>query len=129
MMPTLAKLAGSKPPQNDGISIVPTLLGRKRRQKKHKYLFWGGAATQAVRMGKWKAVKPPKKKNWELFDLSKDIGETNNIASAHPEIATKAEKYASEAFIKPRKQIGGQWPHISQYVRGDRVNRLKKDNK
>jgi len=128
MMPTLIQLAGVKPPRNDGISIVPTLLGRKRRQKKHKYLFWGSAATQAVRMRKWKAVKPPKKKNWELYDLSRDIGEQNNIASNHPEILARIDQYASEAYVPGRKQIGGQWPHISDYVRGDRVDNLKKDN-
>jgi arylsulfatase A len=127
MMPTLAQLAGIKPTQNDGISIVPTLLGRKRRQKKYKYLFWGSAATQAVRMGKWKAVKPPKKKNWELYDLSKDIGEQNNIAAEHPDIIAKMIQYASEAYVPEREQIGGQWPHISEYVRGDRVDKLKKD--
>ena len=127
MMPTLAQLARAKPPQNDGISIVPTLLGRQRRQKKHKYLYWGTAVTKAVRMGKWKAVKPPKKKNWELYDLSKDIGEQNNLASEHPNIVAKMTQYASEAFVKGRKQIGGKWPHISDYVRGDRVDKLKKD--
>jgi arylsulfatase A-like enzyme len=126
MMSTLAQLAGVKPSRNDGISIVPTLLGRKRRQKKHKYLFWG-AATRAVRMGKWKGVKPDKKKSWELYDLSKDIGETQNLASEHPEIITQIEQYTSEAFVAGRKQIGGKWPHISQYVRGDRVDKLKKD--
>ena len=128
MMPTLAQLAGAKPTQNDGISIVPTLLGKKRRQKKHEYLFWGGAKTRAVRAGKWKAVKPDKNKNWELYDLSKDVGETNNLASEHPDVMDKMKKYASEAFVANRKQIGGKWPHISEYVRGDRIDKLKKDN-
>jgi arylsulfatase A-like enzyme len=127
MMPTFSQLAGAKPPQNDGISIVPTLLGRKRRQKKHKYLFWGGTATTAVRMGKWKAVKPNKKTYWELYDLTNDIGEQNNLASEHPDVMSKMKQYASEAYIKPRKQVGGKWPHISQYVRGDRVDKIKKD--
>jgi len=126
MMPTLAQLAGAKPTQNDGISIVPTLLGKKRRQKKHEYLYWGTAATRAVRMGKWKAVKPGKKNDWELYDLSKDIGETNNLASANPDVMGKMKKYASEAFVPNRKQIGGKWPHISEYVRGERVDKLEK---
>ena len=128
MMPTLTQLAGVKPPKNDGISILPILLGNKQLQKKHKYLFWGGASTTAVRMGKWKAVKPNKKTDWELYDLSRDIAEQNNIASMHPDIINVIKQYASEAYIEPRKQIGGQWPHISEYVRGDRVDNLKKDN-
>jgi hypothetical protein len=77
-------------------------------------------------MGKWKAVKPDKKTNWELYDLSKDIGETNNLASVNPEVIARMKKYASEAFVVNRKQIGGEWPHISEYVRGDRVDNLGK---
>ena len=126
MMPTLAQLASAEPPRNDGISIVPTLLGQERRQQKHKYLFWGGAGTRAVRMGKFKAVKPDKKKPWELYDLSTDIGETNNIASEHPAVVNRIEQFASEAFVAPRRQIGGKWPHISEFVRGQRVDKLKK---
>ena len=32
MMPTFGALAGAEPPQNDGISIVPTLLGKGRQR-------------------------------------------------------------------------------------------------
>ncbi len=90
-------------------------------------MFWGGANTRAVRAGKWKAVKPDKNKNWELYDLSKDIGEMKNLASEYPETIARIEKYASEAFVANRKQIGGKWPHISEYVRGKRIDKLKKD--
>jgi hypothetical protein len=62
-----------------------------------------------------------------LYNLSKDIGETNNLASEHPDIIARIEKYASEAFVANRKQIGGKWPHISEFVHGDRVDKLKKD--
>jgi arylsulfatase A-like enzyme len=128
MMPTLAQLAGVKPPKNDGISIVPTLMGNANRQKKHKYLFWGGPKNMAVRMGKWKAVKPNKNKRWELYDLSEDIAEQNDMADEHPEVIARAKQYASQAYVPGRKQIGGKWPHISEYVRGDRVDELKKDD-
>ena len=112
MMPTLAQLAGAKPTKNDGISIVSTLLGKEHQQKKHKYLFWGGTTTSAVRMGKWKAVKPPKKKNWELYDLSKDIGEQNNIASEHPEIIDIIE-HIPRALEDAMNNKGKKWGRIS----------------
>ncbi len=39
-MPTLAEVAGTKSPENiDGISFLPTLLGKKK-QAKHEYLYW-----------------------------------------------------------------------------------------
>jgi arylsulfatase A-like enzyme len=98
VMPTLAELAGFEPPDNiDGISIIPTLLGEKaagRKQKMHKFLYWEHKQQVAVRMGNYKAIKPAKNKQFELYDLSKDISEKNNIAGKHPDILNKMKAYA-----------------------------------
>ena len=40
-------------------------------------------------MGRWKAVKPGIDKEIELYDLENDVGEQNNVADQHPEIAAK----------------------------------------
>jgi arylsulfatase A len=54
----------------------------------------------AVRMGNWKAVKLNIDKmpvgETELYDLSADIGETNNIASSRPDIVEKMEEIMKE---------------------------------
>jgi arylsulfatase A-like enzyme len=100
VMPTLAELAGvSKevPEKTDGISIVSTLLG-KEGQKKHEYLFWSGA----IRMDNWKGVGKPGK--LALYDLSKDIGEKNNIAEKHPEVVAKLTGFMEKAWTPPRSQ-------------------------
>ncbi len=93
VMPTVAELAGIDKPENiDGISFLPTLLN-KEGQEKHDYLYWefhekGGR--KAIRKGNWKFVQynvlVPEKTTTELYDLSKDIGEENNVAAEHPEI-------------------------------------------
>ncbi|MHC4557925.1 MAG: arylsulfatase [Planctomycetota bacterium] len=104
VMPTLAELAGVKPPENiDGISIVPTLLGENvagRKQKKHEFLYWEHKEQVAVRMDNFKTVKPGKNKPFELYDLSKDIGEQNNIADEHPDILEKMKDYAKQSHTK-----------------------------
>jgi arylsulfatase A-like enzyme len=101
VMPTLAELAGVKPPENiDGISIVPTLLGEDvagRKQQEHKFLYWEHREQIAVRMGNYKAVRPGKNKQFELYDLSRDIGEQNNIAGEHPNILAKMKSYAEQS--------------------------------
>ena len=104
IMPTLAEVAGIESPENiDGISFLPTLLGKKR-QAQHEYLYWefheqGGKV--AVRMGDWKAIKLNINKTpqgaTELYDLSTDKGETTDIASQHPEIVKKMEEIMKEA--------------------------------
>ena len=100
MMPTLAELAGVDGPADiDGISFVPTLLGEKaagRPQKNHKYLYWEFNGQTAVRCGSWKAYKP-RKGPWELYDLSKDIEETKNVATQNPAKLEELKGYALEA--------------------------------
>ena len=106
VMPTLAELAGAEPsPDTDGISFVPTLLGEKaagRKQKQHEYLYWEDPKSTAVRMGNWKAMRPKKKTSFELYDLSKDIEELNDVAAQHPDILETMKRYAQEAHAPVR---------------------------
>ncbi|MEW6357386.1 MAG: arylsulfatase [Planctomycetota bacterium] len=91
-LPTAAELAGAKPPDGiDGISMLPALLGKQ--QKQHDYLYWEfheRGTAMAVRMGKWKAVRPLPKTPIELYDIEKDIGEEHNVADQHPDVAASA---------------------------------------
>jgi arylsulfatase A len=106
ILPTFAELSGAQSPENtDGISFLPTLLGKK--QKQHEYLYWEfheQSGKMAVRMGNWKAVKLNIDKipqaDTELYDLSKDIGESNNVANANPEIVKRMEEIMKQAHTK-----------------------------
>ena len=53
--------------------------------------FFSGGFKQAVRYGNWKAVKI--KGEMELYDLSKDIGEENNVVNENPGIVEIIEDY------------------------------------
>ncbi|MCP4777242.1 MAG: sulfatase-like hydrolase/transferase [Planctomycetaceae bacterium] len=92
LFPTFAELAGAKAPANiDGISFVSELLGRPT-QKKHEYLYWELGTRQGLRKGNWKAIRNSTKKKLgdvEIYDLSNDIGESNNLATQKPEIAAQ----------------------------------------
>lgn len=116
MMPTLAELAGARPPKNDGISLVQALLGTGR-QERHEYLFWTGA----VRMGNWKAVRQ-RDRSWALYDLARDAGESKDLAAEQPELVRKIEGIFAAAYTKPRQQVGQMRVGIQDFVRGDRVN-------
>jgi arylsulfatase A-like enzyme len=86
MLPTFAELGGAKvAKETDGISLVPTLLGKK--QTEHEYLYWEFGKAQAVRMGKWKAYVA--KGKLSLYDLDKDIGETADLSADQPELVKK----------------------------------------
>lgn len=87
-LPTACELAGiSLPSDIDGISFVPTLLGRE--QPAHEYLYWQYTGKTAVRAEQWKAVVPKTSAGIELYDLSKDVGEERNVADQHPDVVAR----------------------------------------
>ena len=104
VMPTIAELVGIEAPKNiDGISFLPSLL-KKEGQKQHDYLYWefheqGGR--KALRKGDWKLVQynvfDTEKTTTELYDLSNDIGEENNVAAENPEIVAELLKLMNSA--------------------------------
>lgn len=95
-LPTVCDLIDIDVPPTDGISFLPTLLSQNQLQ--HEYLYWeypeyGGQ--QAVRMGKWKAIRTKMHKGnleLELYDLESDKAEQNDVASLNPEIIKEMEK-------------------------------------
>ena len=96
VMPTLCDVAGIQSPDDtDGISFLPALIGKE--QELHDHLYWefpsyGGQ--QAVRMGKWKAIRKDIMKGnmeVELYNLEEDLQEQNNVAIEYPEIIQKIE--------------------------------------
>lgn len=109
MMPTFAQLAGATaavPANIDGISFVPTLFGQPDQQKQHDYLYWAfyeGGAGQAVRFGNWKAVQQPYHSPIRLYDLSSDIGETNDLAAERPELVKQAAALMQQAYTPSEK--------------------------
>ncbi len=116
-LPTAVELAGARPvDETDGISVVPTLLG-EGTQAEHEYLYWelpqhmGASGTfrdevpsQALRMGKWKAVRPRPNGEVELYDLENDLGETNNVSANHPDVMARIEILLKDAREPPRMQ-------------------------
>jgi len=115
VMPTLAELAGARPPANiDGISIVPALLADKG-QKQHEFLYWEYKNRVAVRMGNYKAVRSKNKHRLELYDLTSDVGEKNDIAARHPDVIAKIENYLKTARTEPGPQIEPKKPKGRKY--------------
>jgi len=95
-LPTACELAGVDPPQGiDGISYLPELLGKA--QKKHEHLYWQYRGKEAVRKGRWKAVRLGPRKPIELYDLDADLGEQKDVAGEHPEIVAELERTMKEA--------------------------------
>jgi arylsulfatase A len=109
----MAALTGQAvPSQSDGISLLPTLLGKTKEQNAHDYLYFefiqGRAKTysaRGLRLGKWKAVQRSEKRAGqkflpiELYNVKDDLGETTDLAKNNPELVQRMEKLMDKAHI------------------------------
>jgi arylsulfatase A-like enzyme len=105
---TAAQAARSPVPatqQLDGVDLIPYLTGSVDGAP-HQELYWRLHSRTALRCGEWKLVKNPGygKQNvaWELYDLSHDIGEQQDLATVHPEKVT---------------QLKARWANVNQHMR------------
>lgn len=91
LLPTLAEIAGAEipaafpgrePTPLAGTSLTPVLAGKKWDSRPPIHLLYG--SDRGLRDGDWKLVSF-KSQPWELYDISKDRTELNNLAAQHPE--------------------------------------------
>ena len=106
LLPTFCEIAGaSKPEGIDGISFLPTLLGKEKNQKQHEFLYWefyeqGGS--QAALKNDWKYIKrnvrnPDEKVIKELYHLATDLAEENNLIDLYPKRKAEFETIMQRA--------------------------------
>lgn len=120
LFPTLLAAAGAAAPPDqpgDGHSLLPLLRGEADALPR-EFLAWhfpgyleslvrerGWAATPAgaLRQGRWKLIEHFEDGRLELYDLGADLSETNNLATAKPEVA--AELQARLAAWREAQQV------------------------
>ena len=123
-LPTAAELAGVDVTSAcDGVSFVPTLLGKNNEQKEHPYLFWNfleQRGKQSVLQWPWKLIHlntgitdarlakaaknrvvEAKPMEVQLFNLEADPAELRNVAAENPAIVKRLELLMQEAWKTP----------------------------
>ena len=107
VFPTLADIAGAKTPSGlDGVSMARALRGQA--QPAQEFLYWEfheRGFQQAVRMGRWKAVRLKSGEPLELYDLVADPTEQHNVATSNPDTVAKIE-----AYLKTARTPSERWP-------------------
>ena len=104
MMPTFAELTETTlTEKTDGISFLPEILS-KSNQQKHDFLYWEfheQNGRQAIRKGDWKLIRQgisSDKGSWlELYNITEDIHEDNNLAEKEPDKIQELESLMNNA--------------------------------
>jgi arylsulfatase A-like enzyme len=117
MLPTIAALSGAKLPEKkiDGKDITPLIEARPNAKTPHEAYFY---RTKGVRSGDWKYIDK------KLFNLSKDISESKDLAKENPEIVERLKNLleAHKAEMNKEKRPAGR-------VGPDQPRRKKKPKK
>ena len=102
---TAAELAGATSPTGlDSDSLLPTFKGREEKDKwkRKSPLYWesyAGETAQAVRFGKWKAIRSPMLTGEVvLYDMSNDTAEKSDYSKRRPDLT----KHATNLLDKRR---------------------------
>jgi arylsulfatase A-like enzyme len=106
ILPTAAELTGQPvPEETDGVSLL-SAFGGNGPNLSERFLYWefkeGKIESQAIRLGRWKYIRPAKDAAWELYDLSDDLGETKNLAAEQPAVVDKFQTYLKTARTEPK---------------------------
>lgn len=115
--PTFCQLADVKPDSTqhiDGVSILP-LLKHPQAKLQRDELYWhyplskphflGGRSCGAMRKGDWKLMEFFDTGERELYNLSEDIGEKNNLAGDNPDRAAELGQLLDRWRSNARAQI------------------------
>ena len=93
LLPTAAAFAGARTPEGIDGRAMDTALTGNGEPPRHAHLYWEffeGGSAQAVRSGRWKAVRRPMFSGpVELYDLEADPGETQDLAAALPDVVER----------------------------------------
>jgi arylsulfatase A len=120
VLPTIARIVGAPLPERpiDGLDISALLFGEASARSPHEaLLFYYGTELRALRSGRYKLVLPHRSQTLEgppgtggipgkykpadvplaLYDLAADVGETTDVAAAHPDVVARLQALAEKA--------------------------------
>ncbi len=123
LFPTLAAVAGIDVPEGiDGHNLTPYLRGEAGTHRPQELLIHYPHDHRSqyftiLRQDRWKLIHSHAPRGFELFDLGRDLSETENLADAEPERVRAMAARAVELI----EEAGGQWPVLADDGSEDRL--------
>lgn len=144
LMATCADILGVQLPEDAGVdsfSILPVLRGDKSAVPTHPYVIHHSIHGRfAIRKGDWKFLACPGSGGWskggdgkpsQLYDMSKDRKESNNLAEARPAIVAELTAMLESAISNGRSTPGPKQANDAEVIlwKGEKVGKRNKSAK
>ncbi|MAT15894.1 MAG: arylsulfatase [Planctomyces sp.] len=114
VMPTCVELAGTTYPDSyngeaiepvEGVSLLTAMKSNETQPElNERTLYWEWNGSRAVRVGEWKLCWDKKVKEWELYHITTDRTELNDLANEQPdrvkEMSAAWEAWAERTGVK-----------------------------
>ena len=105
LLPTFAAITKSKLPKKnkiDGVNSLGLLQGKIDAAVRKEFLYYTSRGDiEGIRQGRWKLLvkkkRGSKETNLFLYDLTKDIGEQNDLSKENPKIVSNLKKRMMDA--------------------------------
>jgi len=127
---TCAEMLGQPLPDTmaeDSVSLLPALLGRANAPRRESLVHSAIFGALSIRQGMWKLIFAADSGGWtdpkpgspaaatlprlQLYDLSRDIGESRNLESEHPDVVTKLTQLMERTIADGRSTPGAPQPN------------------
>jgi arylsulfatase A len=124
VLPTIAALTGTPLPTGkaiDGLDVSGLWKGTASESPRKEFLYYTSqGALEGLRKDHWKLLvkkprgnprkgQPPRAPEIFLFDLSKDVGEQNNLAESHPERVKELQERMEALDAEITKNARAPW--------------------
>ena len=123
--PTIAAATGARLPDGetlDGVNLIPYIHGEKTAPP-HDALVWRSGEYKAIWYGDYRLQIDGYQDKTVLYNIARDNGERNNLASAEPIVAEKLTAVLNEftaTFAEPRWEIPFEVPQPVDIWPGER---------
>ena len=116
ILPTIASITGQPLPEGrkiDGLDVSGLWTGALEKSPREEFLYFSaGGELEGIRQGGWKLLVKGNKKQQErvlFFDLEKDLGEQNNVASEFPEAVNRLQARMNEIGAEITDNARAPW--------------------
>jgi len=116
ILPTIASITGQPLPEGrkiDGLDVSGLWTGALEKSPREEFLYFSaGGELEGIRQGGWKLLVKGNKKQQErvlFFDLEKDLGEQNNVASEFPEAVNRLQARMNEIDAEITDNARAPW--------------------